>query len=163
MSTSVKNIGISILISIYFGRDDKENGEWNVPLKPFLYSIKACLKNIEIQGFYQSFNILGNNSQSKHLYRIPNIGILQVNTYDMSKNTSVTLGDHFEQIIQRTIESGRYSSASEVIRAGLRMVEEKEQKVKLLREAIEAGERSGYVKNFDPAKHLAELNRNRAK
>ena len=81
----------------------------------------------------------------------------------MSKNTSVTLGEHFERIIEKTIESGRYSSASEVIRAGLRMVDEREQKIALLREAIEAGERSGYVKNFDPVKHLAKLNRTTAK
>ncbi|MFT4568282.1 MAG: antitoxin ParD1/3/4 [Saprospiraceae bacterium] len=78
----------------------------------------------------------------------------------MAKNTSVTLGDHFEEIIEKSIQSGRYSSASEVIRAGLRMVDEREQKIHLLREAIEAGERSGYVKNFDPVKHLAELNSN---
>ena len=76
----------------------------------------------------------------------------------MSKNTSVTLGKHFEQIIEKSIQSGRYSSASEVIRAGLRMIDEREQKIELLREAIEAGERSGYVKDFDPIKHLVELN-----
>ena len=75
----------------------------------------------------------------------------------MAKNTSVTLGDHFEQIIAKSIESGRFSSASEVIRAGLRMVDEKEQKIRLLREAIEAGENSGYVENFDPVKHLEKL------
>lgn len=75
----------------------------------------------------------------------------------MSKNTSVTLGDHFEAIIERSIKSGRYSSVSEVIRAGLRMIDEQEQKIILLREAIEAGERSGYVKNYDPMEHLAEL------
>jgi len=77
----------------------------------------------------------------------------------MSKNTSVTLGKHFEKIIKRSIKSGRYSSASEVIRAGLRMIDEREQKIKILRDAIDAGEKSGYVKNFDPVKHLAELNR----
>jgi len=71
----------------------------------------------------------------------------------MTKNTSVTLGDHFEQII----ESGRYASASKEIRAGLRLVDEREQKIKILQEAIEAGERSGYVKNFNPLKHLEEL------
>lgn len=76
----------------------------------------------------------------------------------MAKNTSVTLGNHFERIIEKSIESGRYSSASEVIRAGLRLIDEREQKILLLREAIEAGERSGYVKNFDPVKHLAKLN-----
>jgi len=75
----------------------------------------------------------------------------------MAKNTSVTLGDHFEEIIEKSIKSGRFSSASEVIRAGLRMVDEKEQKIKLLREAIEAGEKSGYVENFDPIKHLELL------
>ncbi len=76
----------------------------------------------------------------------------------MSKNTSVTLGKHFEQIIEKSIESGRYSSASEVIREGLRLVDEREQKIRILREAIEAGERSGYVKHFDPVKHLESLN-----
>jgi len=76
----------------------------------------------------------------------------------MSKNTSVTLGKHFEQIIENSIKSGRYSSASEVIRAGLRLVDERERKIALLREAINAGERSGYVKNFNPVKHLADLN-----
>ncbi|MFN8278662.1 MAG: type II toxin-antitoxin system ParD family antitoxin [Saprospiraceae bacterium] len=77
----------------------------------------------------------------------------------MAKNTSVTLGEHFEQIIEKSIESGRYSSASEVIREGLRLVDEREQRIKILQEAIEAGEKSGYVKNFDPIKHLEKLNR----
>jgi len=81
----------------------------------------------------------------------------------MSKNTSVTLGDYFEQIIDRSIDSGRYSNASEVIREGLRLVDEREQKIQLLREAIEAGEKSGYIKNFDPIKHLADLNAKHAK
>ncbi|MBK8701935.1 MAG: type II toxin-antitoxin system ParD family antitoxin [Saprospiraceae bacterium] len=81
----------------------------------------------------------------------------------MSKNTSVTLGDHFEAIIEKGIESGRYASASEMIREGLRLVEEKEQRIELLKEAIEAGERSGYIKNFDPVKHLEGLNRKFAK
>lgn len=75
----------------------------------------------------------------------------------MAKNTSVTLGVHFEEIIQKSIQSGRYSSASEVIRAGLRMVDEQEQKIKLLRDAIQAGEQSGYIENFDPTKYLASL------
>lgn len=76
----------------------------------------------------------------------------------MAKNTSVTLGEHFEQIIDKSIKSGRYSSASEVIREGLRLVDEREKKIRILREAIEAGERSGYVKDFDPVKHLELLN-----
>ncbi|MBK8505047.1 MAG: type II toxin-antitoxin system ParD family antitoxin [Saprospiraceae bacterium] len=76
-----------------------------------------------------------------------------------SKNTSITLGAHFEKIIQSSIESGRYASASEVIRAGLRLVDEQEQKIRRLREAIEAGEYSGYVKDFDPMKNLADLHK----
>ena len=75
----------------------------------------------------------------------------------MAKNTSVTLGDHFEDIIEKSIQSGRFSSASEVIRAGLRLVDEREQKIRILRDAIEVGEQSGYVKNFDPIKHLTKL------
>ena len=81
----------------------------------------------------------------------------------MSKNTSITLGQHFEQIIHNSIKSGRYASASEVIRAGLRFIEEEESRIQLLKEAIEAGEKSGYVKDFDPEKHLAELNTRHAK
>jgi antitoxin ParD1/3/4 len=61
----------------------------------------------------------------------------------MSKNTSVRLREDFEQIIEISIESGRYASASEVIREGLRLADEREQKIIILREAIEAGERSG--------------------
>ena len=76
----------------------------------------------------------------------------------MSKNTSVALGDYSEHIIEKSIETGIYSSPSEVIREGLRLVDVKEQKIKILREAIEAGERSGYVDNFDPVKHLKDLN-----
>jgi antitoxin ParD1/3/4 len=91
------------------------------------------------------------------LTAIPIFGIFAIKN-NMSKNTSVTLGDHFEQIIEKSIQSGRYSSASEVIREGLRLVDEREQKIRILQEAIEAGERSGYVKDFDPIKHLEELN-----
>jgi antitoxin ParD1/3/4 len=81
----------------------------------------------------------------------------------MTKNTSITLGKHFESIIQKSIESGRYSSVSEVVRAGLRLIDEEERKIELLKEAIEAGEKSGYVEDFDPIKHLAELNKKHAK
>lgn len=81
----------------------------------------------------------------------------------MSKNTSVTLGEYFEKIIEKSIQSGRYASASEVIREGLRLVDEREQKITVLREAIEAGEKSGYVKDFDPEKYLKKLKEQRKK
>ena len=53
----------------------------------------------------------------------------------MAKNTSITLSDHFETIIENSISSGRYASASEVIRAGLRKIDEEEQKITALRNA----------------------------
>lgn len=61
----------------------------------------------------------------------------------MPKNTSITLGDHFNEFIGTQIDTGRYGSASEVVRAGLRLLEEHEQKVEALRQALEDGARSG--------------------
>ncbi|WP_339899130.1 type II toxin-antitoxin system ParD family antitoxin [uncultured Gilvimarinus sp.] len=61
----------------------------------------------------------------------------------MSKNTSMTLGNHFDGFIAQQIADGRYASASEVIRAGLRMLEVNEQKLMTLRRMLEDGENSG--------------------
>ena len=61
----------------------------------------------------------------------------------MAKNTSISLGDHFEGFISNQIESGRYGSASEVIRASLRLLEEREQRIGTLRQALIDGENSG--------------------
>ena len=63
----------------------------------------------------------------------------------MKKNTSVTIGKHYESFISRQIEIGQFSSASEAIRAGLRLLEEKEIKLAALRRALEDGENSGLV------------------
>lgn len=68
----------------------------------------------------------------------------------MAKNTSITLGKHFEVFIANQINSGRYGSASEVIRAGLRMLEKSETKTEALRRALEEGEKSGIAEySFD--------------
>ena len=61
----------------------------------------------------------------------------------MSKNTSVTLGPHFEKFVGQQVESGHYGSVSETIRAGLRLLEEKEAKLNLLRKALVEGENRG--------------------
>ncbi|HJV41459.1 type II toxin-antitoxin system ParD family antitoxin [Caulobacter sp.] len=66
-----------------------------------------------------------------------------------SKNTSVTLGDHFQTFIDTQIAGGRYGSASEVVRAGLRLLESHEAKLAVLRAALIEGEKSGFIEDFD--------------
>ena len=75
----------------------------------------------------------------------------------MGRNTSVSLGDYFEDFVEYSISKGRYKNASEVIRAGLRLLEEEENKVQALKKAIQEGIDSGMAKNFNPQKHLADL------
>ncbi|BAO92260.1 type II toxin-antitoxin system ParD family antitoxin [Caballeronia cordobensis] len=67
----------------------------------------------------------------------------------MPKNTSVSLGDHFADFVEDRVRTGRYSTASDVVRAGLRLLEEQEAKLGALRSALEAGERSGPSKALD--------------
>ena len=73
------------------------------------------------------------------------------------KTTSVALGPHFEDFIQASILSGRYNNASEVVRSGLRLLEDQEQKMAALRSAIEEGMNSGFVEDFDPQEHLQQM------
>lgn len=75
----------------------------------------------------------------------------------MEKNTSILLGDYFENFIHDEIASGRYNSENEVIRAALRLLELEEQKVNQLRRELELGEKSELVENFNPQKHLQDL------
>lgn len=63
----------------------------------------------------------------------------------MSKNTSMTLGTHFDDFIAMQLKSGRYGSASEIVRAGLRLLENNETKLETLRQLITDGENSGFV------------------
>lgn len=75
----------------------------------------------------------------------------------MSKNTSISLGSYFDQFIHNRIAEGRFKNVSEVVRAGLRLLEEEENKVKALRTAIQEGVDSGIDHDFDPKKHLESL------
>lgn len=73
------------------------------------------------------------------------------------KTTSVALGPHFEDFIQASILSGRYNNASEVVRSGLRLLEDQEQKMAALRSAIEKGLSSGIVQDFDSQDFLQQM------
>lgn len=74
----------------------------------------------------------------------------------MAKNTSISLGKHFDGFIANQIESGRYGSASEVVRAGLRMLEDTESKLDTLRRMLAEGEQSGLV-DYSYEAFIAEL------
>ena len=75
----------------------------------------------------------------------------------MGRNTSVALGDYFEHFVDDKVSTGRFKNASEVIRAGLRLLEEEESKIIALKNAISEGIESGIAKDFDPKKHLESL------
>lgn len=77
----------------------------------------------------------------------------------MARNTSVTLGEHFEGFIAQQISKGRYESKSEVVRAAMRLLEERERKIALLTDAIAEGERSGYTETFDIEAIITEAGR----
>lgn len=75
----------------------------------------------------------------------------------MAKNTSISFGDYFESFIEKAIAKGRFNNASEVIRAGLRLLEEEENRIAALKMAIQEGIESGTAKNYDPKKHIEQL------
>ncbi|MFD2034302.1 type II toxin-antitoxin system ParD family antitoxin [Belliella marina] len=76
----------------------------------------------------------------------------------MAENTSITLGSHFEDFINKQIQKGRYGSTSEAVRAALRLLEEKETKLEALRNALVEGEKSGKV-DYSLESLIEELNK----
>lgn len=84
---------------------------------------------------------------------------LIIKNYFMAKNTSVLLGEHFEKFISRKVSSGKYGSASEVVRTALRILEFEEEKKSALIKALIKGEKSKRVENFDPKAHLTQLHK----
>ena len=91
-----------------------------------------------------------------------NFGYLDEKPLAMSQNTSITLGNHFEDFVQNRISSGRYKNTSEVIRAGLRLLEEEEDRVTALRHAIQEGIDSGIAEDFEPEQFLKNLKTQRS-
>jgi len=75
----------------------------------------------------------------------------------MAKNTSILLGDYFENFINQQIKSGKYSSASEVVRSALRMFEFAESKKTELITELKKGEKSGFEKEFNRENFRNEL------
>ena len=76
----------------------------------------------------------------------------------MARNTSVSLSAHFVEFIDDQVETGRYNSASDVVRAGLRLLEEYEARVKALQNALIEGEESGEPREFDGEAFLKRMN-----
>lgn len=77
----------------------------------------------------------------------------------MAKNTSILLGDYYENFISSQVKNGRFTSASEVVRAALRQFEEDENLKKEINNELEKGEQSGFVKNFDRNKFMKNLHK----
>ncbi len=79
------------------------------------------------------------------------------------KNTSISLGNHFDQFVSSQVSAGRYKNVSEVIRAGLRLLEDEESKIIALRAAIQKGLNSPRVENFDFDENLKRLKSEKSK
>lgn len=75
----------------------------------------------------------------------------------MGRNTSVSLGPYFARFIDAQVQAGRYDTATDVVRAGLRLLEEHEAKVKSLQDALRAGLESGGPRTFDSDAFLARM------
>lgn len=73
------------------------------------------------------------------------------------KNTSVSLGNHYSEFVNTQVQAGRYGSVSEVLRAGLRLLEEQEIKLRALQAALIAGEESGPPAPFDSEAFLKRM------
>ena len=95
----------------------------------------------------------------KDFAKLPKIGNFIEIHKEMGKNTSISLGDHFENFVSASLSSGRYNNASEVVRAALRLLEDQEKKTIALNEALREGEESGFVKNFNPELLLEKLHK----
>jgi len=78
----------------------------------------------------------------------------------MAKNTSILLGEYFDNFINLQVQSGKFATASEVIRTALRLFEQQENKVKILVNELKEGEKSKMISDFDREKGLSKLHAN---
>ena len=78
----------------------------------------------------------------------------------MARNTSILIGEYFENFINEQIASGKYNSVSEVVRTALRLFELEENQAKTLINELKIGEKSKKIRNFDREKNLEKLNAN---
>lgn len=83
--------------------------------------------------------------------------------HDMARSTSVTLGEHFEDFMLEKIKTGRFQPVSEVVRAGLRKLEEDETKLQILREKLLAGENSSLIDRFNGQTFIEGLHKQHPK
>jgi antitoxin ParD1/3/4 len=91
---------------------------------------------------------------------VPIIGIFETETTAvMAKNTSILLGDYFDAFINKQVKSGKFSSASEVVRAALRMFEHEETKKAELINELKRGEKSGFIEKFNRESFLKNLHK----
>ncbi len=95
-------------------------------------------------GLFRDLAVLGTGGTSAVL-DITNLWYICL----VATNTSISLDDHFSDFLAREVSSGRYRSASEVVRAGLRLLEDQETQMSALRAALIAGEESGESEEFD--------------
>jgi antitoxin ParD1/3/4 len=89
---------------------------------------------------------------------LPKFGNFEIKK-QMGRNTSISIGSHFENFINSEVATGKYSSASEVVRSALRMLESEERKISELRNALVEGESSQMIENYNAKKHLADLHK----
>jgi antitoxin ParD1/3/4 len=90
---------------------------------------------------------------------IPRIGIFSQISDTMAKNTSILLGDYFDHFIHEQIKTGKYSSASEVVREALRLFEFEQSKKSELIDALKKGEQSGMLKEVDRTSFLQQMHK----
>ena len=123
--------------------------------------ISSKESGIHVPELKEKISPLSDNIRCKRFVLLPNIGNFTKQMIDM-RTTSVALGTYFEDFIKAKISQGRYNNASEVIRAGLRLLEENEERIMALKAAIDEGLESGVADGFDPRQHLKTLKAARA-